>query len=521
MKKFYFAIIAFFLTCSISFGQMSGDSESLVPADVSIFVKSKEISKLTKTMNYIVNNLMDEKQRGEFIAKRDEFKKNTGIDYLDEKSLRSAGVDTDRSVSLANFEKDISDDVNLLLIPVLNEDEAVLRFMEVIRRINPDDSAELKNVTTRYKNQTVYELKDKMYVTCVNKYIIVGSTSDIIKKAIDLKDSRNNTLILDENYKDFVSRIGDGYDLNVFLTKRFFVNRFSKGNDEGSLLDSIDYIAAGIGLDKNKIQINASAKFAKDNQSAKEYLNFLKTGVHASSIYIPTADSTMFFSLDYQYINKFCKGEVEWCEQYHSLKELVKRETGIDFDKDLLPYFNGGINIISQDSTSSFGGFGDALVFVPMTNPAKIETLWNNMKKFFQAKYSKSKKFGEEKIGSNKSFWFIDENQMRFFVSYDKRGIYAGNSTVLMKSGLAANTVTQSKSSRYKDIINDKTFYILNIKKSSFLNMFIQMGAQAQGNSNVAGLVNRLGEIFLYSEKNDNFISLNLEIEIKEAKSKK
>ena len=548
MKKLYFVLIAFFLTSSISFGQTADDVESIIPSEVQLFLKTKEISKLNKTVNYIINNLMDEKQRGEFIAKRDEFKKNTGIDCLDEKSLRSAGIDTDRSLSFANFDKDNINDVNLLFIPVLNEEEAVLRFIEVLKRMDSDDSdSNIKPVTTKYKNLTVYELKNDMYVTSAYKYLIIGSTNEIIKRAVDSKESSKGTLILDENYKDFLAKIGIGYDINVFITKSFISNinspftgrrtannlysmknfiltqahsTFAKtSTEETSFEDSIDYIAAGIGFDNNKFQINASTKFAKDDKTTKQYLDFLKTGVHNSSIYIPTADSTVFLSLDYQYINNFCKAEVEWCEQFNFIKEQMKNETGIDFEKDFLPYCNGGVNIISQD-TGTFGGVGDILVFSPMTNSAKAEELWNKMRKFFQAKYSKSKKFGDEKIGNSKGFWFIDESQMRIFVSYDKRGIYAGNSVVLMKSGLSANTVTaQGKGDRYKDIINDKTFFIVNIKKNSLMKMF--MGMAAQGNSDMAGFINRIGEIFLYGEKNDNFISINLDVEIRESRGKK
>ena len=546
MKKLYFVLIALFLTCAISSGQMSsgqgaGDHESLIPSDVNMFLKTKEISKLGKTINYIVNNLMDEKQRGEFLAKRNEFKNNTGIDYLDDQSLRRAGIDTDRAVSLANFDKDNIDEVNLLLIPVLNEQEAVLRFIEVSKKMNPEDK--IKPITARYKNLTVYEVKNNIYVTSAYKFLIIGSTSDIVKRAIDAKESGSRTLILDDNYKDYLAKMRFGHDLNLFITKRFLKNvdspfktanndAYSMKNfiltqgysgrmntDDTSFEDSIDYIAAGIGLDNNKVQVNGSLKFAKEHKITKQYLGFLKTGVHVSSIYVPTADSTMFFSLDYEYINNFCKGEVEWCGQFDSAKEQMKNETGIDFGKDFLPYSTGGMNVISQDTGSAFGGVGDFFVFLPMTNPAKIEEFWNKLKKFYQTKYSKSKKFGEEKIGSSKGFWFIDEKEMRIFVSYDKRGIYVGNNVVLIKNGLTSGTIAASGPGRYKDIINDKTFFIMNIKKNSAMKMFMQM--QAQGNREVADWINRMGEIFLFCEKNDNLISVNLEVEIREVRGKK
>ncbi|MCL1834236.1 MAG: DUF3352 domain-containing protein, partial [Leptospirales bacterium] len=256
MKKLYLVIIAFFLTCSISFAQMDNDAESIIPSDVQIFIKTKEIAKLNKTSNYMLNNLMDDNQRKEYNAKKDEFKKNTGIDYLDERSLRDAGIDTGRSVSFASFDKDNFAGVYLILIPVLNEEEAVLRFIEVFKRRNPDNfSPDFKPMTAKYKNLTVYELKNDIYVTSAYKFLIIGSTSEIIKKVIDTQAARKGTLILDENYKDFLARIGDRYDLNVFLTKRFLTSVIG---DDPSFKDAVDYISIGMGLDNNKFLINGS-----------------------------------------------------------------------------------------------------------------------------------------------------------------------------------------------------------------------------------------------------------------------
>jgi len=127
MKRLYFAVIVFFLAVSVSSGQMAGDTESLTPSEANLFIKTKEISRLLKTVNYLVFNLMDEQQRGETIADRDKFRDKTGIDYFDEQSIKNAGIDTGRPVSFANFDKDNMNDVMLVFLPVFNEKEFPLR----------------------------------------------------------------------------------------------------------------------------------------------------------------------------------------------------------------------------------------------------------------------------------------------------------------------------------------------------------------------------------------------------------
>lgn len=544
MKRLYSLLITFFLAGSVSFGQMAGDTESLTPADVNLFVKSKEIVKLLKTFNYLVFNLMDEQQKADILTERDKFRDKTGIDYLDEKSVRNAGIDTGRPVSFANFDKDNTDEVMLIFLPVLNEKEFPLKFIEMVKKTNADNpEMVISPVTTTYKNVTVYQVKNDLYIAPANGYLLIGSTGDIIRRVLDVRASRNGSLMLDEHYKDYLTKEKNRYDINAFVTKKFIKQMstpsdgqnyglYSMSNfilaqsdsgmknlDNSSAFDSIDYISAGMGFDGNKFQMNASAKLAKDNPYVDLILGFLKTGVQNKSLYVPAADSTLFMSMNLKYLDNFCKGEIEWCTQYNSFKEQLKTDMGIDFEKDFIPYHEGGVNVMALDSASS-GGMGDLLVFVPMSDSKKIEELWLKMRKGFQAKYGKTKKFGEEKIGGKRGFWFIDESQMRFFVSFDQRGIYAGNSTGLMKSGISSKTVDMAvNTGRFGKVINDKTFFLLNIKKNAFLKALMQM--RSQGNQDIAKGINRIGEIFLFCEKRDGLISVDFEVEIKEPAKKK
>lgn len=555
MKKFCLFIISLFLTVSVTSGEMAGDTESLIPSDANLFVKTRQISKLLKTMNNIVFNLLDEQNRNEFIAEKNKFRDKTGIDYFDEKSIRNAGIDTERPISFANFDRDNTDEVMLIFLPVINDQEFPLKFIEIVKKSNADNpEINISPVTTSYKNVTVYQLKKDLYIAPVNRYLLIGSTSDIIRRVIDVRESKNNTLILDENYKDYLAKEKNYYDLNAYITKKFIeqinapakkengksgmpiktdliltqANDGSAKNDgavksedlnKSSVFDSIDYIAAGMGFDGNKFQMNASAKLTKENPYVELLLGFLKTGVHDKSLYVSTADTTMFMSFSLKYLDNLCKGDVKWCEQYNSFKQSLKTESGIDFARDFIPYHTGAINVMALDSGSA-GGMGDVLTFVPMTDSKKIDELWQKIKKVVQAKYSKAKKYGEEKISGKKAFWFIDESQMRFFVACDGRGIYAGNSTGLMKSAINSETVITAKNTgRYGKVINDKTFFLLNIRKNAFLKMLMQM--RSQGNPEIGKSLNRIGEIFLFCEKRDRMISIDFDIEIKNSAKKK
>jgi hypothetical protein len=136
-----------------------------------------------------------------------------------------------------------------------------------------------------------------------------------------------------------------------------------------------------------------------------------------------------------------------------------------------------------------------------------------------QAKYGKEKKFGEEKIDGKRAFWYIDQTQMRFFVAYDSRGIYAGNSTGLIKGALKSDAMDKAKNTgRLGTLLNDKTFFLFNIKKNNFIRNLLLM--RAQGRPELGDGLSKIGEVSLFCEKRDRLVSLDFDIEIKEGMKK-
>jgi len=105
MRKLLISLAAVILMVPAVFSQNAGDTESLVSADLNAFAKTSEITRLLKTVNYTVNTLMDEQTRSQILMQRDAFKDKTGIDYLNEASLKNNGIDTSRPLSMAFFQR--------------------------------------------------------------------------------------------------------------------------------------------------------------------------------------------------------------------------------------------------------------------------------------------------------------------------------------------------------------------------------------------------------------------------------
>lgn len=540
MKKFYLIVTLVFLLSAMTFGDVIGDTESMTPAGVNIFVKTRHIGRLLKTANYLVYNVMDEEQRSKFISEKDAFRDKTGVDYLDEESLKNFGIDTSRPVSFAMFDKDVQAEVMVIFLPVTNEKEFTGKFIQIMKNTPPEEgSSKISPVTAKHRNIEITQLKDDMYVAGFGGYFVIGSTGDIVRKVIDVRDARDGHLMLTAEYKDYISREKNNYDINAFITRKFLeqLNAAPRGEaygyagnrelvltqggegdaqnfDTNTLISSIDYISAGMGFDGNKFQLNGSVKLSNDNPYVEMILGLLKTGENGKSLYVQNADSTLFLSLNYKYLDNLCKSGMPMCAQYNQFKADLKKDGGIDFEKDILPYYSGVMNAFSIDSGAS-GGMGDMAVFLPINEAKKVEEIWKKFRGIVQAKYSKEKKFGEERIDGKRAFWYIDQTQMRFFVAHDSRGIYVGNSTGLIKAALKSDTMESAKNTgRLGRILNDRTFFLVNIKKNNFIRSLLQM--RAQGTPGLGYGLSRIGEVSLFCEKREKLVSIDFDIEIKE-----
>lgn len=533
MKKVLLAITGVIFLSAMLFAQTPGDTEALVSSDVHVFIKTAEIGKVLKTVNFMVNNLMDQQTRSQVLAERDQFRDKTGIDLLNEAALKKSGIDTSRPISVAVFEDVEYRSVVLVFIPIFNEKEFPAKFNELLKKTSGDSGNFQTPLKATYNGIVIYQVQQDLFTAAFNGYFLMGSTAEVIKKAVDLKTKNTDSLILDQNYKDYLAGRKNGYDVNIYLSSNFIssLNKTgtaspygegggygdSAGGDEGTstadvYVQAVDYVSVGMGLDGRRIKMNGMVKLVKGNPQMDLLMDIFPTGINKKTLYINSADSVMAFGIDLKKIEDFCKNDNPDCGGYAQFKMQFNQATGIDYDKEFLPYFAGVVNVFAVDSGAS-NGMGDVVFYIPFTDAKKTEVIWNKLKKVIKDQYGPQKLFGEEKLDGKKAFWFKDPGGIKYYVTFDSRGIYAGNSGSLIKTAMKSGTMDKSApSGTLGRLVNENTILFVNIKKSMMLQ---QMLGMYSGNPMFGGIFSSMGEISIQSEKTPGGFSFDFELELR------
>jgi len=549
MKRLSLILFISVMLQSALFADFAGDTESLVPEDAGIFIKTKKISYLLKTVNYVSSNLLDAEGKKAFNEKRNEFRRKTGVDYLSGESLKRNGIDIERPISFVSYEKDNNLDVMAFLVPVLNEKEFPLKFVQIVRKIRGEEDVDIYPVITDYNGSSLYQIHKDIFITTIAGYAVIASTGDLVKKIIDRKGESRGSLILNGDYSDYISKKKNSYDVNLFISRKFLAsiiesvpgagtyaaiedievekkyllaqsmkmdgdnNIYEVSSHDSDLLGSIGYAAAGIGFDANRFKIHTSVKLIKNENYSELVAGIIKTGLIGSMLNVKEADASLFFSLNLKFLDEFCKTGGEECRQYNEIKQSFKAETGLDFSSEFLPHYSGIVNIISAES-GLMPGPGSFVMFLPMNSAAGSRGVWTKLKNGAKARYSSPGRFSEEKIDGVDAFRFTDEKGNSNYVFYDSRGIYAGNNSDLIKQSLKGRFLKDEKDKeRLGRIANDSTYFMLNIKKNNFLKSLAMM--RMAGNPLYGGPLAKIGEIFIYCEKREDFYSLDFDIEFK------
>jgi len=553
MKKILCTIAGIFLLSASLLAQDAGDPEALVSKDVQAYVKTSDISRFLKTINYALNTFTDQQTRTEMLAGRDDFMNKTGIDLLSEASLRQNGIDTSRAISVAVMPQDNYRDVILVFIPVLNEKEFPLKFNEISKKMGSETSNFKTPLKTKYKGVTIYQVETELFTAGFNGFFLMGSNAEVVQKAIDLGKENADSLMLDSSYKDYLASVKNNYDINIFFSKNFLetmkmqkTNPYGMNNstgmipvqygetdgyyggesdeydgddqadtytdqgaDQASYIDAIDYMSLAIGLDGKKLKMNSMVRVVKGHAQVERLIGFLKTGIMKNSLKMSKADTTILFGFDLSKLDGFCKDGNPECADYNNFKMQIMQATGIDIEKDFIPYFPGVINIMFLDSGAA-NGVGDAVLYIPMTNAKKTGVVWEKLRKTMQQQYGPQKMYGEEKLDGKKAFWFTDGTQMKYYVAYDARGLYVGNSSAFIKT--AFKSATMDRGGKVSNMISDKTFMFINIKKNMMLQQAMIMYS---GNPALGNFLSMIGEITLHGEKTDTGVSMDFEMELK------
>lgn len=524
MKRILISLTAVLFMVPALFSQNTVDIESLVSNELNAFLKTSEITRLLKTVNYTINYLFDEQTRSQVFLQRDEFRDKTGIDFLNEASLRNSGIDTSRPLSMAFYQDDNSRDVFILFVPVYNEKEFPLKFDEIRKKTMAETgnySVPLKSV---YRGITVYRHAEDLFTAAFNGYFLMGSTSEVVQKAVDLKSAGTDSLILDSNYKDYLSTVNRSNDINVYfsanslgsLNTRSAQDQYEgeEGNAAGddAMERYIKYISAGVRLDGRIIKMNSMLRLTRGNREIDLFLDLLQSGVNRRALSVATADISMALGLDFSVLEKFCSDGNPECADYVSYKDQFKQTTGIDFDKEFIPNFSGTVNLLMTDAGAA-GGMGDIVVFMPMLDVKKTEVIWNKLKKKAKEMYGPQKMYGEEKVEGKRAFWIMDAAQIKYYVVFDAKGIYSGNSKKLMAASMKSGALSVAKvPGSLSRMVNDNTVMFINIKNTAILS---QLTGMYTGNASMGEIFSGIKEITFRSDKSSEGITLDMEVELK------
>jgi hypothetical protein len=144
MKR-YFTIFCICLLSVISGFAADGDltMETLAPAETRAFMRTAPLADVISSLNNFSDTSMTAEQKAEFFKGINDFKTKTGIDPMDEKSLRDAGIDTKRTAGFAMAGKNESQDM-MIFLPVSDPVKFPLAFSGIIQKMEKEKGTGIK-----------------------------------------------------------------------------------------------------------------------------------------------------------------------------------------------------------------------------------------------------------------------------------------------------------------------------------------------------------------------------------------
>ncbi len=311
-----------------------------------------------------------------------------------------------------------------------------------------------------------------------------------------------------EQEKDFL------YAQEVVMNTSGESSSDKKGSVFDESMESVEYASGGIGFDGNKFQINGSVKLDSESDYSGAVSALLKTGAVGRMINMTDADFSFFFSYNLQNLKELCSRGEPWCKEYDEIKNEFKSETGVDFEEEFLPAYSGAATVMYSDPEDK-ARKGDLVIFLSMNSASSTSAIWSKAKNFLSAKYTGKDTFGEDDYGKGSGgFWFKDKQGEPVHIVYDSRGLYIGTSREFTIKALESKTFYNTKNpGRLGRFINPDTYLIFYLRNSGILK---SLAAGKGGDKGVySGPLSRLGEIFIYGEKQDHYYSIDFDIEFK------
>lgn len=547
MYKPFSLILALALLTGGSAAERADEIDSMTPSSAVLLIKTSRINDFVVSFTYVIENLLSTRRADSFMKEKNAFRDRTGIDPLDLDSLKKAGVDVERRAGMAIFPDGTRGEERMaLFMPVLNVKTFPLAFVDMIKKAKKTEDADIYPAITEYRGYTVHQIGRDIFSAAFDGVFVLASTGELLRKILDTRADNAGYLALDPRYKEWSGRGGRGYDLRVFATREFLkeaVRKKRKKESDGegvekkgegprawigegglvmaaveregftsgaSLFNAVDYAFLGASARSGSVKVDVGFKFNETSATVTTFLDILKTGMTARSLRIRDAATYSFLSLDFAKIEDLCRRGSPGCRHYQQIKEGMREDLGIDFQTDLLPYYNGVLNLIAGPPKGAGGGY---LIYIPMEDASKARALWEKSSAYLKKKYEGTGRYGTGSIGEKKMFWYIDSKNNRNHAVCDARGLYLGNDTGLIDVALSSPEIGAGEAAKEAEIkLGDAVFFFTRLKKESFFGALLSL--YSYRNDDLRLLVEKMTDLVIVGEKADRYLSIAIDMKL-------
>ncbi len=503
--------------------------ESIVPSSAGFFAKTAQIRDLVKSAGLFLDTVLSGPQRQKAESALAEFRNKTGVDPLDPESLSGAGIDTEGRIGLAWFGKGRTENSDriILYIPCRKDGDIAPLFVELMRKSHEGKGEEIRPVSSNYGGKTIVRVKDDLFVTQMEGYLIVASEDGLARSVVDLWNSgAGGSIAADAHYADYLKYAVGEYDISTFARRDFIAEMMKKSGDKnqpareggaategaGPDVGWIDYGALGVSMAKDRLTAGVSFKYNGSDPKIvalmeairpadpKEALGYGDPGIYAVlSVWPDRLDAAL-------------AGTERAAKGYGELKQKLLAEWGIDLTRDFFPHAAGLAVMISEKG----GGLRPrGVTFMPMKTAKSGGMIRDKIRSHLQSRLAQDQ-CGDITAGGKKIFWHLDRNRGRNYIAADSRGFFTGSDQELMERAMESKTIALGGPSPMKAVARkDLLFMYLYMNKESFVRpLMMIMAAGFTRDNNLISLLGRMGDATIYGRKNGPLMSFDFELEI-------
>jgi hypothetical protein len=513
---------------------MISEPDNLIPDSAMIFIKLKNIQNTLDFLNekkeyYNIGKVFPEFERQIKLVKE-----KTGVDLLNTKSLKDAGIDINKSVYIAAFKEGEKSNETVIFIPVTDKKNFPFAFIKLLKKTSTDpNNPDLNPAISTYKNTRVFQISKDIFFTVIDDYFVLTRSGNTLSAVIDLQvKDKLNSLATDTLYKDYKTKFEASSESNIacIFIKKSILDRDKKAslqNDTGNIEEQktsynyINYLSLCVDSEPDVISFTGNLSVNRDDPAGDFLLQAITTGLLNKALFAENPTGFHFISLDLEKIKNYLDQSADKnSDLFRQYGKFQNSNTGKNIFKDTaLPCSKSFLNVIFMKSKNA-GQMDNMVLYIPMKECGKIELTVKKIKDEIKKRHTAEGTFGEEKINGTNSFWFRDDSGNKFNIFEFNGNLYAGNDVEALKK------VLDVKDKFFPDIKNgfikntdDNTFLLsyTRFDEESFFKAVLMMLAFNK-NPGLYGFIGKMESINLIGKKIDNDISLNLNIRMQPAK---